>query len=343
MHKYSRIRFGAILVLMLLVGLAGLGASEDNGSSDSVSGASEADGHPGGSAALSAMSDTDNPDAWKIVEENGQAYLEDSTGTRIEFRSYDRIVLTSAGAVEILYMLGAEERIAAIGTSRSGIWPEDKTSQLPDVGSLARPSFEQIIAAEPDLVVANGMNSELAADLNNMGIATVIHSTDTIMEILNAVLILGELTGTSETAIPLVEERRTALEDIRASVADDPLNLKGAFVYSIDPMMAFREDSLPGEILNILGVTNIADGLTTERPILTPEYILAENPDFLLGAMSIDEETDILEADSVIRETRAGKEENVFIVPSQLILRPTPRVIEALTMMHERLAEYAVD
>ena len=138
----------------------------------------------------------------------------------------------------------------------------------------------------------------------------------------------------------MVTERYATLERVRAELADDPLNLKGAFVYAIEPLMAFREDSLPGEVLSILGATNIAEGLTTERPILNSEYILEQNPDFLLGAMRIRSEDDILNADSVIRQTRAGTEGNIIIVPSELILRPTPRVIDGLTMLHEDLAAF---
>ncbi len=59
--------------------------------------------------------------------------------------------------------------------------------------------------------------------------------------------------------------------------------------------------------------------------------------------MSIHAEADMLEADSVIRETRAGRDENVGIGPAQWVLRPAPRVMEARTRLHERLAEGVVE
>lgn len=284
--------------------------------------------------------DTGNPNAWKIETVDGVYSLIDAQGTAVPIREYQNIVVTSAGAVEIIYMLGGEDRIAAIGTSRGGIWPEEETSQLPNVGSLARPSFEQMVAFEPDLVVGNGMNTEVAVDLNGLEIPTIIHSTDTITEIMNAVLVLGALTGNDDVAIEMVSERYATLESVRSALAANPLDLKGAFVYSLEPMQGFREDSLPGEILSILGVTNIAAGLATERPILSPEYILEQNPDFIIGAMSIRTPDQILTADSVIKQTRAGIEGNIFIVPSELILRPTPRVIDGLTMLYEDLKAF---
>ncbi|MFW5783176.1 MAG: ABC transporter substrate-binding protein [Spirochaetota bacterium] len=278
--------------------------------------------------------------AWTVEVRDGDFVLVDGLGTAVPMTDYEKVVITSAGAVEILYELGAEERIAAIGTSRSGIWPEEQTAQLPSVGGLSRPSFEQIVAFEPDLVIANGMNTEIATDLNELGIATIIHSTETIAEILNAVLILGVLTGTTDRANAIVAERRETLATVRSALAEQPLDLKGAFVYSVDPIMGFREDSLPGEILSILGVRNIAAGLTTEQPILSAEYILEQDPDFLLGAMSIRTPDQILNADSAVMQTRAGRENNIFIVPSQWLLRPTPRVIDALELLHEELSAY---
>ncbi len=281
------------------------------------------------------------PTAWEILFENDGWKLFDGSGTTVPLKKYERIVITSAGAVEITYMIGGEPKIAAIGTSSAGIWPEEHTVALPSVGGLSRPSFEKILSFEPDLVIANGMNTELVTSLNKLGISSIIHGTDTIAEIMNAVLVMGVLTGTEDSAIALVSEYSTTLEQVRASLADKPLGLKGAFMYSVEPMMAFTDESLPGQILTILGVKNLASGLKTDKPILSTEYLLAENPDFLLGAMSIQNENQILTADAAILHTRAGKENNIWIVPSHMILRPTPRIIDALTLLHEKLQPLA--
>jgi iron complex transport system substrate-binding protein len=240
--------------------------------------------------------------------------------------------------VEILYMLEADERIAAIGTSLTQIWPEEKTSRLPNVGSLARPSFEKIISFEPDLVILNGMNTDVAENLKALGIPTIIHSVSTFSEIFEAVLIMGELTGTNKKAAEIVERHSQTLEVIRASLRERPLRLKGAFIYSAEPMMAFQQDSLPGQILQFFGVENIAKELATERPILSPEYFLEQNPDFILGAMSINSVEDIMDANRMVRRTRAGKEGNIYILPSQMILRPSPRILEELPDLYEKLA-----
>jgi iron complex transport system substrate-binding protein len=149
---------------------------------------------------------------------------------------------------------------------------------------------------------------------------------------------MGELTGKNTKAAEIAARHSQMLEEIRTSLRKKPLRLKGAFIYSAEPMMAFQQDSLPGQILEFFGVENIAKELATERPILSPEYFLEQNPDFIIGAMSINSVEDIMNANRMVRRTRAGKEGNIYILPSQMILRPSPRILEELPELYEKLA-----
>jgi iron complex transport system substrate-binding protein len=278
---------------------------------------------------------------WQTLEEKGQTYIVDGAQNKVLLVPYRRIILTSPGAVEVFYMIGAESAIAAVSSGRDPIWPEDKTALLPSVGNTARPSLEAIVALNPDLIIGNAMNAALMADLASRGYAVLIHNADSLADIFNSALLLGRLTGKEGEARSLTEEKQARLASLRAELRAKPLNLKGAFLYSANPIMAFTSQSLAGEILDILGVENIAGGLNAAQPILSPEYILAENPDFLFGAMSITKPEDILAADSVIAKTRAGRERNISIVPSSLFLRTSPRIVESLLELYGEIKKYA--
>jgi iron complex transport system substrate-binding protein len=279
---------------------------------------------------------------WTLVTEGGAEYIRDKNGFTVPLRPYGRIVLISPGAVETFYLIGAEDRIAAISASRDPVWPEEKTVLLPSIGNVARPNLEAIIALEPDLIIGNAMSVSLAGDLNSRGYAVLIHGADSIAGIFNDTRIMGRLTGREDAAERLIREKEGRLEDLRRGLAERPLTyggapLKGAFLYSVSPIMAFTEASLPGEILSILGLVNIAAGLNAAQPILSPEYILTRDPDFLFGSMAITKPEDILAADSVILQTRAGREGNIRFVPSSLFLRTSPRIVDALLEMYGEL------
>jgi iron complex transport system substrate-binding protein len=272
---------------------------------------------------------------WQVSREGGTEYLGDGAGNRIPLKEYRRIIVISPGAVETLYLIGGEGAIAAVSSGRDPIWPEERTKTLPTVGSVARPNLEAAVALEPDLIIGNAMSAAFVADLAGRGYPALIHGADSIADILNSTVLLGRLTGREEAAQKLAAEKRAQLEQLRAELQKQPLNLKGAFLYSANPIMAFTEKSLAGEILSVLGVDNIAAGLNAAQPILSPEYILARDPDFLFGSMMIAKPDDILAADSVIAKTRAGRERNLAVVPGSLFLRTSPRIMESLWELRE--------
>jgi iron complex transport system substrate-binding protein len=278
---------------------------------------------------------------WQISEESDGSYIVDGGGNKARLKTYSRMVLTSPGAVEVLYLIGAESAIAGLSSGREPAWPEEKTVLLPHVGNTARPSLEAIIALEPDLIIGSIMNEALMADLASRGHTVLIHNADSLGDIFNSAVLLGRLAGKEAEARNLTAEKQARLDGLKAELQRNPLNLKGAFLYSVNPIMAFTSRSLAGEILSILGVTNIAADLDAAQPILSPEYILAENPDFLFGAMSITKPEDILAADSVIGRTRAGRENNISIVPSSFFLRTSPRIVDSLLDLYGEIKRYA--
>jgi iron complex transport system substrate-binding protein len=277
---------------------------------------------------------------WTIGE--GGDTVSDKNGFSIPLKTYNRIILISPGAVETFYLIGAEDRIAAISDSRDPVWPEEKTVLLPSIGNVARPNLEAIIALEPDLIIGNAMSTALVTDMAARGYPALIHSADSFADIFNGTRIMGRLTGREAAAETLATERERELESLRRELATQPLTyrgapLKGAFLYSASPIMAFTGASLPGEILSLLGVDNIAAGLDAAQPILSPEYILAQDPDFLFGSMTITKPEDVLAADSVIARTRAGREMNISLVSSSLFLRASPRTVESLWEMYREV------
>ncbi|MDR2630473.1 MAG: ABC transporter substrate-binding protein [Spirochaetaceae bacterium] len=278
---------------------------------------------------------------WQVLTEKDGEYIADREGNTIPLARYRRIVLFSPGAIETLFLIGAEDSIAAIPSVRGSIWPEEKTRLLPVVGSTSRPNVETVISFEPDLIIGNTMTLELIADLNRRGYRAIIHGSYFIEDIFNSTLLMGRLTGREAEAEALITEQRGRLAAIRSELKKQPLDLKGAFIYAADPIMAFTDKTLAGEILTILGTRNIAQGLSAAQPILSPEYILDQNPDFLFGALSFTKIEDVLSADPVILQTRAGKEKNINIIPSSLFLRPSPRIVENLWELYGEVKKFA--
>jgi iron complex transport system substrate-binding protein len=287
---------------------------------------------------------------WKMESRPGdgnrgaETYVVDQEGNAVLLTTYRRMALLSPAAVETLYLIGGEDSIVGIAkSSLDPIWPPEKTALLPSVGNPARPSLEALIAAEPDLVIGSSMNIALVKDLGGRGIPAIVNAADSLEDVFYNARILGILCGREQEAEILIEEKRALLEKLAREIREEPPNLKGAFLYSVNPVMAFTSESLAGDILAILGVRNIAADLSAAQPILSPEYLLTEDPDFLFGAVFIPAPEEILSANPVIAKTRAGREGNISIIPSSLLLRPSPRIVDGLLELHEKVKTYRRD
>jgi iron complex transport system substrate-binding protein len=286
---------------------------------------------------------------WKTESRPGanggaETYVVDQEGNAVPLTIYRRMALLSPAAVETLYLVGGEEAIVTIAASSlDPVWPPEKTALLPTVGNPARPSLEAIIAAEPDLVIGSSMNIALVKDLGARGIPAIVNAADSLEDIFYSARVLGAFCGREKEAEALIGEKRNLLEELAREIRKEPPGLKGAFLYSVNPVMAFTANSLAGDILAVLGVENIAADLDAAQPILSPEYLLTENPDFLFGAVFIPGPEAILGANQAIAKTRAGREGNISIVPSSLLLRPSPRIVDGLLELHGKIKSYKRD
>ena len=98
-------------------------------------------------------------------------------------------------------------------------------------------------------------------------------------------------------------------------------NIKGIFIYSTTPLMAFNNENLPGDIMKVLGIENIGASLKGTKPIINPEFIIQENPDFVAGIMTVASIEQLKKSIPMLEYTNAGKNNNIFIFNAELIYR----------------------
>ena len=262
----------------------------------------------------------------------------DDYGNKIEAKEYKKIIVTDPGVIEILFKIGGEKSIVAIAkTSRSKIHPSDKVDKLVSIGNVSNLNLEKVVEYKPDLIVVSSMMLRNVEAIKKMGYKVIVSNASSLDGILDLISVTGIVSGKKVEAEKLRKECLVKLEKIEKENSKKTSKLKGAILFSTSPMTAFSEKSLPGDILKHLGVINIASNVPGERPILSPEYILKENPDFLAGAMSLDSPQQIIEASNVIPKTKAGKNGNIFILDSSVILRSSYRIFDEMEVLKEKL------
>ncbi len=274
--------------------------------------------------------------SFAIKVENNQ--IVDDYGNKIEAKEYKKIIVTDPGVIEILFKIGGEKSIVAIAkTSRSKIYPSDEVDKLVSIGNVSNLNLEKVVEYKPDLIVVSSMMLRNVEAIKKMGYKVIVSNAPDLNGILDTISVTGIISGKKDEAEKLRKECSLKLEKIEKENEKNSFKLKGAILFSTSPMTAFSEDSIPGDVLKHLGVINIAANVPGQRPILSPEYILKENPDFLAGAMSLDDTQKIIEASNVIPKIKAGKNNNIFILDSSVILRSSYRIFDEMEVLKEKL------
>lgn len=271
---------------------------------------------------------------YSIKIENNMAV--DSFGNSVPLKEYNKIIAADPSAVEIFYLIGGEDKISAVAKTKiNKIYPEEKTELLETVGSITRPSIEKIISLNPDLVILNPMGAVKTAELlKKYNIPYFIDRSVTFDEIFLKTKIYGIFTGQEKNAEKLIEDKKNKLLKIKNEIEDK--NLKGVILYSSSPLISFSKETIPSEIMEILKIKNIADSFPHgKKGIISPDVMLTENPDIIIGTMKIHSAEDIVKANEFLKYSKAYKNNNIYVFESEKILRATPRIADGIEEIYE--------
>ena len=260
----------------------------------------------------------------------------DENAKKGENKKYNRIVVLDPATVEMIYMLGAEDKIVGVANlERSKVWPEEKVVKLESVGTFMKPSLEKIIALKPDLVIMSALTGEeLNNGLKSNNIEAKRVQANSIEEIFTNFLKVAKMLGKENEANKIIVEKKVKLEEIKKMAV---INKKGLFVMSASPLMVFGNDNLPNDIMKLLNIKNIAENQKGRNPIVTPEFIIKENPDIIITLLP--NPSQIVATNPQLKNVNAIKNSKFIVVNSSQILRGSPRTIDQIEEIAKSVAK----
>lgn len=264
------------------------------------------------------------------------AKKKDENGKKGENKQYNRIVVLDPATVEMIYMLGAEDKIVGVANlERSKVWPEEKVAKLESVGTFMKPSLEKIIALKPDLVIASALTDDnLNNGLKSNNIESKRIQANSIEEIFTNFMEVAKMLGKENEANKIIAEKKAKLEEIKKMATG---NKKGLFVMSASPLMVFGNDNLPNDIMKLLNIKNIAENQKGRNPIVTPEFIMKENPDIIITLLP--NPAQIVATNPQLKNVNAIKNSKFIVVNSSQILRGSPRTIDQIEEIAKAVAK----
>ena len=207
--------------------------------------------------------------------------VEDSAGTAVTLEAAPaRIISYSPGATEILFAIGAGDRVVA--TDEFSDFPAE-TEALPKL-AYSSPEPEGALVLEPDLLLMATQQREQVEQFRSLGMTVLfLDSGQDLDGVFWMIALLGEVTGNHQQAADLTAsmlERIGAVTAALDNVEEGPL----VFFELTADLYTAGEDTFVGELLALAKARNIAAGAASSYPQLTAEAIIAAAPDVVLLA-----------------------------------------------------------
>lgn len=253
----------------------------------------------------------------------------------------ERIVVAGGGLTEIVFALGAGDRV--VGVDQTSTHPPEAAGR-PQIGYVRRLSPEGVLSLTPDLLIAtHDAGPEVAFEqLRAAGvpIARAPHAR-TAEDIPDKIAFVGETIGKGSEAQRLAAEFSAKLDAVRAKVARLDGQPRVLFILSIQngaPLVGGR-DTTADEMIALAGGANAAAEVTGYKP-MSREAILAAAPDAVLmmerQAARLGGLEQVLGRPEIAL-TPAGREGRGIVMDGMLLLGFGPRTPEAVATLARAL------
>ena len=192
-----------------------------------------------------------------------------------------RIISLAPSFTEIVYALGAEERLVGVTTYCD--YPQEATLK-PKVGDFLNPSVERIIAMKPDCVLATAPSQARTIDrLEKLGLNVVQLNPESILGVERCMTQIGEMLDRRDVADSLVGQFSGSIRRLR-DITSSIENKKKVFLeIDTNPLVSTGPASFVGELLTLAGGVNIVQS-GSKYPVVNPEFIIKEDPEVIIVA-----------------------------------------------------------
>ena len=239
-----------------------------------------------------------------------------------------RIVCLTEETVELLYLLGEEDKI--VGVTGYAVRPKIVRKQKPRISSFKSANIQKIIELKPDIILAfSDIQSEIVANLVKKGQSVLCFNQRDIEGIFNMIQTISSLLDIKQKGINLVSKLKKNIYQIKNKYS----NYNKLIVYFEewnDPLITGLK--WVSELINIAGGEDIfykksLNELAKDR-IISEEEVIKENPDIIIGSWCGKKVNfDQIRNRRGWNKVNAIKYDKIYEIKSPLILQPGPAAL----------------
>jgi len=239
--------------------------------------------------------------------------------------SHVRVVTLAPNLTELVYDVGAGATL--VGVSAYSDYPPEALD-LPIVGDAFMVDQEQLATLRPDLLLAwqSGTPAHVVDELRQVGYTVEVVRTQSLQDVADALLRIGELTGFVDSAEEVAGTYLQALHSIEEEFAgaDD---ISVFYQVSRRPLFTVNGGHFVSELIDLCGGHNVFASLNALAPAVDVEAVVERDPEVMLASSDA--------GDNAFAEWQrwphiaANRYGNHFIMPADAIGRATPRLANA--------------
>ncbi|MEW5827003.1 MAG: ABC transporter substrate-binding protein [Candidatus Bipolaricaulota bacterium] len=239
-----------------------------------------------------------------------------------------RVASTYEPGTYYLYALGVSDRlVAGWYTASSGSDSDNETmrrleSRLPEILGSGDPDAGELAARGAQLVLADGSrDAELAADLDELGVPTLLYSVTTPEALVQAMTLTGCAFGgpTYLRAMQWVLDYRRVLDTAAADAAElGHADRPRVLFLGATSFVAAGEDAYPTRLVEAAGGVSVSSNLSGAWIPVTLDQVLALDPDVIVLSSTCASTVDDLLASHEWRVARAVAAGRVHKMPRRV-------------------------
>ena len=273
-------------------------------------------------------------------EETTGVTVTDMTGREITLdKPAERIVALTASDCEIIYALGAGDKLVGRGEYC------DYPAEVMDVASVqsgSETNIEQILALEPQVLVMATMaqTEEQVQQLENAGVKVVVSDAQDISGVYEAIRMLGTLLGKDSEAETLCSSMQATFEAVSGQVVAE--GEEKTVYFEVSPLeyglWTAGSHTFMDEIAQMLGLKNAFADVEGWASI-SEEQVLERNPDYIVTISMYYGEgptpTEEIASRAGWENVTAVKDGKILNLQNNELSRPGPRLADGAQAMYD--------